>query len=106
MLPTLQAGRSLTLAYVHPLPSVMSIPTDRAQLWHALALCASDRAYELACPTIDGRQYYDPATRTDALRAAREFEAAALLWRPTDPASTRDCLIQAQAYANGAVLAD
>lgn len=84
----------------------MTTPIDRAQLWHALALCASDRAYELACPTINGRQHYDPATRADALRAAREFESAALLWRPTDPASTRDCLTQAQAYATGATLAD
>lgn len=84
----------------------MQTPTDRAELFSALARCASDRAYDYACPIIDGVQYWDPIDRAAAYRAAAEFETAAVLWAATDPASARDCRIQARTYRCGAVLAD
>ena len=77
-----------------------------ASLFSRLAELASDRAYALACPTINGKQYWDPANRQTAELAAAEFEAAAILWRSACPRSYAECMIQARNYRDGAVLAD
>lgn len=71
-----------------------------------LAELAADRAWALACPTIAGRSYYDPATRETAEQAAREFEAAAILWQTVCPRSYAQCMSQARNYREGATLAD
>lgn len=84
----------------------MITPSDRVALWAHCAACAADRAYDYACPIIDGVQCFDPVDRASAYRAAREFDAAASLWYASNPASARDCRIQARTYRTGAVLAD
>lgn len=71
-----------------------------------LAELAADRAWALACPTIGGQYYYDPATRETAERAAREFETAAILWQTVCPRSYAECMIQARTYREGATLTD
>lgn len=71
-----------------------------------LAELAADRGWALACPTIGGRSYYDPASRETAERAACEFETAAILWRTVCPRSYAECMIQARNYREGATLTD
>jgi hypothetical protein len=71
-----------------------------------LAELACDRAWQFACPTINGESFYDPATRADAQRAAREFETAAILWSNVCPRSAAECLIQARSYGEGPTLED
>lgn len=69
-----------------------------------LAELATDHAWDLACPSIGGRRFYDPATAESAAMAAREFESAAILWSGSHPRDSASCLILADSYGNGPTL--
>lgn len=77
-----------------------------ADLFSRLAELAYDRASELACPSIGGIRYYNPANRETAELAAREFETAALLWRSVCLRSYRNCLAEARFCRTGDTLSD
>lgn len=82
------------------------LPAMQATLFNRLAELAYDRAIDLACPRINGRSFYDPATRETAELAAREFETAAAFWRGICPRSVRNCLASARSMREGDTLAD